>query len=193
MTATSVAAVVVAGGSGERLGREGGKQLAVVAGLPVLSWTVAAFADTPEVDLIVVVCPSGACRRVPCDRGRAAELATPVLFVPGGESRQASVSAGLAALPDSVDVVVVHDGARPLVTPALVAEALEALRAEPIGCGRGGRPPRRRHAQDSSSTATVVSDPRSVAVLGGSDAADLSGCRLSGRPTRGDRGRVPRH
>ncbi len=55
MTAASVAAIVVAGGSGERLGRDGGKQLAVVAGLPVLSWTVKALAETPGIDLIVVV------------------------------------------------------------------------------------------------------------------------------------------
>ena len=73
VTAASVGAIVVAGGSGERLGREGGKQLAVVAGLPVLSWTVKALAETPEIDVIVARDPSGACRRVPRDRGRTAE------------------------------------------------------------------------------------------------------------------------
>jgi 2-C-methyl-D-erythritol 4-phosphate cytidylyltransferase len=135
VTATSVGAVIVAGGSGERLGREGGKQLAFVAGLPVLSWTIKALADTPEIGIIVVVTHP---ERVSEYRAIAVEplnIATPVLFAPGGASRQASVAAGLAALPDSVDVVVVQDGARPLLTPALVTEALEALRAAPSAAG----------------------------------------------------------
>lgn len=127
MTAPSVAAIVVAGGSGERSGLEGGKQLAIVAGLPVLSWTVRALDEAPEVELIVVVTHP--------DRGdeyRAVAveplgLSTPVVFAPGGDSRQASVASGLAAVPESVDVVLVQDGARPLLTADLVTRTLAAL------------------------------------------------------------------
>lgn len=135
MTAPSVAAIVVAGGSGERLGREGGKQLAVVAGLPVLSWTLKALAEEPEVDLIVLVTHPD---RVAEYRAIAVEplgLSTPLSFAAGGESRQASVAAGLAGVPDSVELVLVQDGARPLLTPALVSKTLAALRADPDAAG----------------------------------------------------------
>ena len=51
------AAIILAGGSGERFGREGGKQLAQVAGKPVLTWSAEAFDAVGDVGLIVVVCP----------------------------------------------------------------------------------------------------------------------------------------
>lgn len=135
MSLPRTAAVIVAGGTGERLGRPGGKQLAIVMGLPVLSWTLAAFDAAPEVDLIVVVCHPERVdeyRSAACD---PLQLATPLSFAAGGETRQASVANGLAALPDSVETVLVHDGARPLVTPQLIAEALAALAADPTAAG----------------------------------------------------------
>jgi 2-C-methyl-D-erythritol 4-phosphate cytidylyltransferase len=130
-----VAAVIVAGGAGERLGRPGGKQLAEVLGRPVLSWTLEAFEAAPEVELIVVVCHPERIdeyRRVAVN---PVDPRTPVHFAPGGDSRQASVRNGLAALPASVRTVLVHDGARPLVTPELIASSLEALAAEPGTAG----------------------------------------------------------
>lgn len=135
MSAPSVAAIVVAGGSGERLGRAGGKQLAVVAGLPVLSWTVKALAEAPEVDLIVVAVDP---ERVVHYRDTAIDplgLTVPVVVVAGGESRQESVAAGLAAVPGSVETVLVQDGARPLLTPSLVSEVLAVLGADTDAVG----------------------------------------------------------
>ena len=128
MTGPKTAAVIVAGGTGERLGRSGGKQLAPVLGKPVLSWTIAAFDAAPQVELIVVVCHSERVeefQRVAVD---PLHLATPVLFAPGGATRQESVASGLACLPPDVHTVLVQDGARPLVTPALLGEALAAFR-----------------------------------------------------------------
>lgn len=122
------AAIIVAGGTGERLGRAGGKQLAAVLGRPLLSWTLAAFDAAPDVDLIVLVCHP---QRVDEFRQEAVEptvTLTPVLFAPGGDSRQASVANGLAQLPDDVATVLVHDGARPLVTPRLIGQSLAAYR-----------------------------------------------------------------
>lgn len=127
MTSPSVAAIVVAGGSGERLGRAGGKQLALVAGMPVLSWTVKALASAPEVGLIVVVTHP---ERVDEYREQAIDplgLSVPVAFAAGGATRQASVASGLDAIPGSADIVLVQDGARPLLTPGLVSAALSAL------------------------------------------------------------------
>lgn len=127
MSEPKTAAIVVAGGTGERLGRPGGKQLVPVLGRPVLSWTLAAFDAAPQVDLIVVVCHP---ERVAEYRAAAVDPvrpATPIVFAAGGATRQDSVFAGLAALPDGVATVLVHDGARPLVTPQLIAETIAAL------------------------------------------------------------------
>jgi 2-C-methyl-D-erythritol 4-phosphate cytidylyltransferase len=132
---SGAAAIVVAGGTGERLGREGGKQLALVAGRPVLSWTVSALDAAAGVGLIVVVCHP---EKVDEYRGVAIDplgLSTPVRFAAGGVTRQDSVAAGLEAVPYDFDVVLVQDGARPLLTPSLVAMALEALDYAPDVAG----------------------------------------------------------
>lgn len=135
MSSHSVAAIVVAGGSGERLGRAGGKQLAVVAGMPVLSWTVKALAEAPGIDLIVVVTHPA---RMEEYREQAIDplgLSVPVAFAAGGDSRQASVASGLDAVPESVDIVLVQDGARPLLTPSLVTTAIAALVSDTQAAG----------------------------------------------------------
>ena len=127
MSEPRIAAVVVAGGTGERLGMPGGKQLALVLGRPVLSWTLASFDAAPQVELIVVVCHPERVDEYCASAVDPFGIRTAVAFVPGGETRQASVGRGLAAVPPSVEVVLVHDGARPLVTPELIAGSLAAL------------------------------------------------------------------
>jgi 2-C-methyl-D-erythritol 4-phosphate cytidylyltransferase len=135
VTARSVAAIVVAGGSGERLGLEGGKQLALVAGRPVLSWTLKALAETPEIELIVVVTHPDRGEEYRAIAVEPLGLSTPVVFASGGETRQASVVSGLKKVPDSFGVVLVQDGARPLLTPSLASRALLALRANSEAVG----------------------------------------------------------
>jgi 2-C-methyl-D-erythritol 4-phosphate cytidylyltransferase len=122
----SVAAVIVAGGVGERFGAPGGKQLAMVCGKPVVAWSAAAFDACERVDHVVLVAHPERLEEyaaaLPAAKLRAS--------VPGGATRQDSVEAGLEALPDGVDVVAVHDGARPLVTPETIARALDALSSD---------------------------------------------------------------
>jgi len=118
------AAIVVAGGTGERFGRPGGKQLALVGGVAVVGHAVAAVASAETVGLVVLVCH-------PDRVGEYAEavdgLAGEVLVVAGGATRRLSVAAGLAAVPDDATVIVVHDGARPLVEPDVVDSAVRRL------------------------------------------------------------------
>jgi 2-C-methyl-D-erythritol 4-phosphate cytidylyltransferase len=121
------AAIIVAGGTGERFGRPGGKQLAQVHGKPVLSWTLAALDAVPAIDPIVVVCDAQRKNEFAEQAVQPVRPRASVRFAASGETRQASVASGLAALPDDVDVVLVHDGARPLVTPEVVADALAAF------------------------------------------------------------------
>ncbi|HEY5541254.1 MAG TPA: 2-C-methyl-D-erythritol 4-phosphate cytidylyltransferase [Coriobacteriia bacterium] len=135
MSGPRTAAVIVAGGTGERLGRPGGKQLALVLGKPVLSWTLAAFDAAPEVELIVVVCHPDRTAEYRATAVDPIAPATPIVFAPSGETRQASVASGLVLVPERVTTVLVHDGARPLVTPTLIGAALAALGAEPDADG----------------------------------------------------------
>jgi 2-C-methyl-D-erythritol 2,4-cyclodiphosphate synthase/2-C-methyl-D-erythritol 4-phosphate cytidylyltransferase len=124
-------AIIVAGGSGERLGREGGKQLALVAGRPVLTHTLEAFERCETIDgIVVVVHPDRLAeyREVALDPVRPRKV---LALVGGGDTRQASVAAGLAAAPLEADIIVVHDGARPLVTPALIERTVRELEADP--------------------------------------------------------------
>jgi 2-C-methyl-D-erythritol 4-phosphate cytidylyltransferase len=107
-------ALVVAAGRGERLGTPVPKAFAILAGRPMVEWSVAALQQVAAVTEIVVALPPGV----------AAPAGT--IGVPGGSERSHSVRAALAAAaPD--DVVIVHDAARPLVTPALISACLAAL------------------------------------------------------------------
>ena len=109
-------ALIVAAGRGERLGSGGPKALVNVAGRPMLAWSVAALRQVQAVDAIVVALPP--------DRLDAAPDGT--LAVAGGVTRSESVRAALSAAPQD-GVVLVHDAARALVTPALFAEIILEL------------------------------------------------------------------
>lgn len=123
------AAIVVAGGTGERFDRPGGKQLANVAGTAVVARSVAAVAAAETIDAVVLVCHPD---RVGEYRAVVEEALGPgavTAVVPGGPTRRLSVAAGLAALPPGATVIAVHDGARPLVEPAVIDAAVRALEA----------------------------------------------------------------
>jgi 2-C-methyl-D-erythritol 4-phosphate cytidylyltransferase/2-C-methyl-D-erythritol 2,4-cyclodiphosphate synthase len=130
-TGDGVDAIVVAAGASRRMGID---KLAVeIGGRALLSWTVEAIARAPIVERVVVVVPA---ERLDEMRTRLSPTATAV--VAGGARRQESVAAGLAALerldrdtgmPDRAGrIVLVHDGARPLVSVALVEAVVEAAR-----------------------------------------------------------------
>ncbi|SEG88500.1 2-C-methyl-D-erythritol 4-phosphate cytidylyltransferase [Actinacidiphila yanglinensis] len=98
--------------------------------MPILVHAVRAMAAARAVQVIVVVAPpEGAAEvRALLDAHELPE-STAVTVVPGGDSRQDSVRLGLAALPDDVDVVLVHDAARPLVPVETVEGVVEAVRS----------------------------------------------------------------
>ena len=120
-------AVIVAAGSGERLGAGGPKALVRVAGLPLVTWSVRALEEAPEVEAIVIACPPGMERETAAAVGTHAQVHA---IVPGGTSRQRSVAQGLAALPYDLDAILVHDAARPLITPHVVSRLVARLAAE---------------------------------------------------------------
>lgn len=118
-----VAAVVVAGGEGLRMGTATGrrKQYADLLGQPVLLWAVRPFVEHPRVSAVVVVLPAD-----DVASPNRALLPLGVAFVAGGPTRTASVRNGLAAVPDGTDVVLIHDGARPFVSAELIDRVIEA-------------------------------------------------------------------
>ena len=122
-----VAAVVVAAGRGQRLAAPD-KVLLPLAGQPMLAWSLAAIAATPQIGTVVVVAGEHTIASVEAlIEERAFQKV--VAVVPGGERRQDSVAAGLAALPDQTEVVLIHDGARPLADADLFRRCAEAAAA----------------------------------------------------------------
>lgn len=116
----SALAIIVAAGRGERMGAARPKAFLGLAGEPLLSRAARAFAAAPAIDAIVAVVPEA---EIGAARELLAPVAKPLHVVPGGERRQDSVLAGLKQAPDGFDgVVLVHDAARPLVTPELIED-----------------------------------------------------------------------
>ena len=107
-------ALVVAAGRGERLGSDGPKAFAALAGRPLLEWSLAALRAVPAIERIVVALPEGAAAPDGC------------IGVAGGTERSQSVRAALAAAGEA-EVVLVHDAARPLLTAELIIACLAAL------------------------------------------------------------------
>lgn len=121
----TTAAIIVAAGRGTRARREGAPDLAKqwqdLAGRPVVAHALAAFAGMRRV---LVIHPE--------DRALAARVAGDALLVEGGASRAASVRNALESLEgQGISRVLIHDGARPLVSPALIARVLAALDRAP--------------------------------------------------------------
>jgi 2-C-methyl-D-erythritol 4-phosphate cytidylyltransferase len=120
------AAVIVAAGRGTRFG--GPKQFLELAGLPMVGWSIRTFTAMPEIaELIVATEPESV---VPM-RGLVARGAPehPARVVRGGATRQQSVFEGLRMISSECDGVLVHDGARPLVTAADVRAGMREVRA----------------------------------------------------------------
>ena len=117
----AVCAVIVAAGSSRRMGGEN-KLLLPLGGVPVLAHTLSAFEKCAAVRDLVLVCREQDI--VPyTELARAYGISKLRTVTRGGDSRTASVLAGIAAAPEDTALVAVHDGARPLVTEAIYVAA----------------------------------------------------------------------
>ena len=115
--------MIAAAGSGERLGAGGPKAFIEVAGRRLIEWSLAAFAEAETVGSVVVAVPPG----------NEGQVGGDVRVVTGGAARSESVAAGLEAV--DAEYVVIHDAARPLVTPELIDEVVEKLGERPDADG----------------------------------------------------------
>jgi 2-C-methyl-D-erythritol 4-phosphate cytidylyltransferase len=122
-----VGVIVVAAGSGSRLGSDVPKQFRPIAGIPMVLRALRPFASHPEVAHVVLVLPPSDAASPPAFLAglRGAGLS----LVPGGAHRTASVACGLATLPAECTVVLVHDGARPFVDRSVIERVIGHARA----------------------------------------------------------------
>ena len=131
---TLTAAIVPAAGRGERLGPGAPKALRLLGGVPLLVHAVRALATARLVDLVVVAAPEDGVDEVVSLLSEHRLLdgepgVAPAQVVAGGATRQDSVARALMALGADVDVVLVHDAARPLAPSSLVDADASAVRA----------------------------------------------------------------
>ena len=127
--------LIAAAGSGRRMGADRNKLLLPLAGRPVLAWTLDAALACGSIRWIGVVGQPADAEAVGAIVAAAA-AAIPVDWIEGGETRQDSVSRGLDGLPAEATEVLIHDGARCLVEPALLERCSTALR-EAVVAGAG--------------------------------------------------------
>jgi 2-C-methyl-D-erythritol 4-phosphate cytidylyltransferase len=116
-------AIVLAAGSGDRLGAGSPKAFVGLGGRPMLARAVSSALACPEVELVVVTAPEGS-------EDLAHAIVEPLgshAVVTGGPSRHASVRAALAAVPPEAEAIVCHDAARALASPGLFGSVLAAL------------------------------------------------------------------
>ena len=126
MEEVRVVAVVVAAGSGTRLGGKVPKALLSVGGRPLVVVAVEGALASPMISSVIVAAPPGFESQV---REACASLVGSVVVVTGGDTRQRSVASGMDAADAGADVVVVHDAARPFASAVLFAAVVEAVRA----------------------------------------------------------------
>ena len=121
----SAAVIIAAAGSSSRMGTGVDKQFVILAGKPVLWHTINVFKQLPQIhQILVTVSPGNAERVAALLQQTLADI--PWQIVPGGAERQDSVRNALQLVSPSVELVLVHDGARPFVEPECVLKSMQA-------------------------------------------------------------------
>lgn len=118
-------AILVAAGSGTRLGMDVPKAFVRIAGRTLLDYSLTAIAEVGSVTEMIVAVPAGMERAARAEVARA-RVSLPVKLVAGGIERQDSVRNGLRVMSAESEMVIVHDAARPFAAPALFAQCLAA-------------------------------------------------------------------
>jgi len=123
-----VAALIPAAGRGRRMAEELPKAFLPMDGIPLLAHTLRQFEACPGVGEVVVLAPPGNGVQLAEDLVKRFGFKKVSRIVPGGAERQDSVYAGLKVLEPDMDVVLIHDGARPFITPDLVERIVTETR-----------------------------------------------------------------
>ena len=122
-------AIIVAAGTGSRFGSETPKQFLTLAGKPIVVHTIERFAAAPSVDAIIAVVPT----QYVTELG-GLDVSKPIRVVTGGRTRAESVSNGLNSVEPGMEIVAVHDGARPFVSIEEIEKTIAKARETGAAC-----------------------------------------------------------
>lgn len=120
-----VSAIIPAAGQSRRMGLGTNKQFLTLGGKPVLAHTLTTFENCPEVQEIIIVAAEGEedyCCQAIVEKYNFSKVAK---VIKGGKERQDSVYRGILSLSPGVDIVIVHDGARPFVTAGMIQSSID--------------------------------------------------------------------
>ncbi|MFH1897435.1 MAG: 2-C-methyl-D-erythritol 4-phosphate cytidylyltransferase [Candidatus Desantisbacteria bacterium] len=121
-----VYAIVVAAGDGKRMGSKVQKPYLEILKRPLLFYTLKNIADSPLIDGIILVVGKGLVDYCWHEVVSAYNISGVKAVIEGGGERQDSVYHGLKTLPDDTDIVLIHDGVRPFVSPRVIEETITA-------------------------------------------------------------------
>ena len=123
----SCGVIVVAAGEGRRLGGGGDKLFIPLGGRPLLACTLLNFQHCPGVDQIILVTSSQVEERYLREIEEGLDLSKVIAIVRGGARRQDSVYRGLTAFSSPPEIVLIHDGDRPFISPDLIGEVIKQI------------------------------------------------------------------
>ena len=118
-------ALIAAAGQGSRMGSKINKQYLSLLDKPVLAHTLQVFEEHPAIHGIIIIAAATEVEFCRQEIVKAYQLSKVMKIVAGGKERQDSIYRGIEELPDSCQLVVVHDGARPLITPDIISQSIE--------------------------------------------------------------------
>ena len=122
-------AIIPSGGTGKRLGSSVAKQYLLLDGVPVLARTLKIFQQAKVIDEIILVVPEDDLISVRKQLVDKYDLIKVTAIVAGGKERQDSVRNGLSDITDRCDVVIIHDGVRPLITEEMISKVVAAAKS----------------------------------------------------------------
>ena len=113
------AAIIVAGGKGKRFGSKEPKQFLFLNKKPMFLWSIIAFKKIKQCKQIILVVPEGKVKQM-----QKYKSLYKIDIVCGGKERYNSVQNGLKCIKDNIDIIAIHDGARPLITSKIIKNVL---------------------------------------------------------------------
>ena len=125
-----VAAIIPVAGTGKRFTGTVPKQFLRIAGQPVVAITIKHILAVRQINLVVVVCAKSARNQITRLTGSLSGFSHRGMIVEGGKERQDSVYNGLKALPHDTEIVLVHDGVRPLISGKILADSIRVAGRE---------------------------------------------------------------
>ncbi len=126
MSQPKVAAIIVAAGSGKRIGGDRPKQFIEIDGKPILQHTLQKFQTCADIDALYVILPAEWTEKYETTIREEWEITKLIRTIKGGAERHDSVAAGLRAVDESMDIIMIHDGVRPFVSHAVLRNSIHA-------------------------------------------------------------------